>query len=84
MSKFVVFGKFGIFSFFLITLSIGGEIMEILTNNQMQRIIAGEPFSVAAVMACLVTAIIAVICYRLFMSKSGSTTIPGGFKFTWS
>jgi hypothetical protein len=58
--------------------------MEILTVKKMQSIIAGEPFSIAAVMACLVTAIVAVICYRLFMSKSGSTTIPGGFKFTWS
>lgn len=72
------------FFIFSIILFIGGEIMEVLTNNQMSRIIAGEAFTIAAVMACLVTAIVAVICYRLFMSKSGSTTIPGGFKFTWS
>ena len=43
-----------------------------------------ELFTIAAVMACLAAAIVAVICYRLFMSSSGSTTIPGGFKFTWS
>ena len=72
------------FFIFSIILFIGGEIMEVLTNNQMSRIIAGEAFTIAAVMACLVTAIVAVICYRLFMSSSGSTTIPGGFKFTWS
>ena len=28
-------------------------------------------------------AIAAVIVYKIFLSKEGSTTIPGGWKFTW-
>lgn len=55
-----------------------------LTNCEMGLIKAGELFTIAAIMTCLTAAIVAVICYRLFMSKSGSTTIPGGFKFTWA
>lgn len=58
--------------------------MRILTKQEMAEIRGGEFFTIAAVMACLTAAIVAVICYRLFMSSSGSTTIPGGFKFTWS
>lgn len=58
--------------------------MKVLSEMEMLNVTGGEMFTVAAVMACLVAAIVAVICYRLFMSSSGSTTIPGGFKFTWS
>ena len=58
--------------------------MKYLTTFEMAEINGGELFTIAAVMACLAAAIVAVICYRLFMSSSGSTTIPGGFKFTWS
>ena len=58
--------------------------MKYLTTFEMAEIQGGELFTSAAVMACLAAAIVAVICYRLFMSSSGSTTIPGGFKFTWS
>ncbi len=58
--------------------------MEILSVREMESVTGGEIFTITAVMACLVAAVVAVICYRLFMSSSGSTTIPGGFKFTWS
>lgn len=57
--------------------------MRILEEKEMVKIQAGELITLTAVMACLVAALIAVICYRLFMSKKGSTTLPGGFKFTW-
>ena len=57
--------------------------MRILTEVEMSLVKVGELFTLAAVMACLAAAIVAVICYRLFMSKKGSTTLPGGFKFTW-
>jgi hypothetical protein len=43
----------------------------------------GEGLTVAAVMAVLVASIVAVIVYRLFISKTGSAALPGGFKFTW-
>ncbi len=57
--------------------------MRILNDEEMSRIIGGEAITLTAVMAVLVTAIVAVIVYRLFMSNKGSTTLPGGWKFTW-
>lgn len=57
--------------------------MRILNDAEMLTIKGGELFTLATIMACLAAAIVAVICYRLFMSSSGSTTLPGGFKFTW-
>lgn len=57
--------------------------MRELTKEEMIATSAGEPITIAAVMSVLAAAIVAVICYRLFMSKKGETTLPGGFKFTW-
>ncbi len=57
--------------------------IKILSDSEMNNIHGGELVTLTAVMAVLATAIIAVVVYRLFRSKSGSTTIPGGFKFTW-
>ncbi len=54
-----------------------------LTAQEMNLVKGGEVITLTAVMAVLATAIIAVVVYRLFMSKEGSATIPGGFKFTW-
>ena len=56
----------------------------ILNDLEMSQVKGGEPITLTTVMAILATAIVAVVVYRLFMSKSGSTTIPGGFKFTWN
>ena len=53
----------------------------VLTREELEAIKPGEAISIAAVMAILVTAIVAVIVYRIFMSNSGEATIPGGFKF---
>ncbi len=58
-------------------------LMTKLTAQEMNLIKGGEVITLTAVMAVLATAIIAVVVYRLFMSKEGSATIPGGFKFTW-
>lgn len=58
-------------------------VMNKLTTQEMQSVKGGEIITLTAVMAVLATAIIAVIVYRLFMSREGSATIPGGFKFTW-
>ena len=57
--------------------------MKILNDLELQNIKGGEPLALTAVMAALATAIVAVIVYRLFMSEEGSTTLPGGWKFTW-
>ena len=40
--------------------------------------------TLAAVMAVLSAAVIAVIVYKLFLSKKGTAQVPGGWKFTWN
>ncbi len=50
---------------------------------EMQSIKGGEAITLTAVLAVLAVAIVAVVCYRLFMSSSGSVTLPGGYKFNW-
>ena len=57
--------------------------MRELSFSEMENVIGGEPITLTAVMAIMSIAVVAVIIYRLFMSKSGSTTLPGGFKFSW-
>lgn len=54
-----------------------------LTEDELKLYKPGEAISIATVMAVLLTAIISVIVYRIFMSSSGSAAIPGGFKFSW-
>ena len=64
----------------------GGSIMkyQLLTEQEMREQVSGEALTLTAVMAVLATAIIAVIVYRMFMSKKGSATVPGGWKFSWN
>ena len=57
---------------------------KILTEQEMANTRGGEAISVATVMTVLCAAVIAVVIYRLFMSKKGSATVPGGWKFTWN
>ena len=54
-----------------------------LSINECENIITGEVISLTAVMAIVAIAVAAVIVYRLFMSKEGSATMPGGWKFSW-
>ena len=56
----------------------------ILSDDEMANVHGGEAITVASVMAVLCAAVMAVVIYRLFMSKKGTTTIPGGWKFTWN
>ena len=58
--------------------------MKILNDQELDLIKGGEPLTLATVLAVLATAIVAVIVYRLFMSEEGSSTLPGGWKFTWN
>lgn len=53
-----------------------------LTDSEMMTLKGGE-ITIAAVIGVMSAALIAVIIYRLFMSDKGSTTLPGGFKFSW-
>jgi len=57
---------------------------EILNEDELENCVSGEAITLTAVMAVLATAIIAVVAYRLFMSKKGSATVPGGWKFSWN
>lgn len=56
----------------------------LLTEEEMISTKGGEAITVASVMAILCAAVVAVVIYRLFMSNKGSTTLPGGWKFTWN
>ena len=53
-----------------------------LTEEECRNITTGA-VTLTAVMAICAIAIVAVVVYRMFMSKEGSTAIPGGWKFTW-
>lgn len=55
-----------------------------LNENEMANIYGGEAITVASVMAVLCAAVMAVVIYRLFLSKKGTATVPGGWKFTWN
>lgn len=54
-----------------------------LSELDKREIKFGEGITLTAIMAICAIAVVAVIVYRLFLSKEGSTTIPGGWKFTW-
>lgn len=56
---------------------------EKLTSYEASLTVGYEAISLAAVMTIMIIAIMTVIVYKIFTSRSGSTTIPGGFKFEW-
>ena len=61
----------------------GGLLMKrVLSEKECKEIVTGE-ITLAAVMAICAIAIVAVVVYRMFMSKEGSSSIPGGWKFSW-
>ncbi len=53
-----------------------------LSNYELETIKTGE-VALTTVFAICAIAILAVVVYRMFMSSEGSTTAPGGWKFTW-
>lgn len=53
-----------------------------LTTLEASQIKTGE-VTLTAVFAICAIAIVAVIVYKLFVSKEGGTTAPGGWKFNW-
>lgn len=57
--------------------------MRKLENVEMEVLKGGEALTLTMVIAVMSAALIAVICYRLFVSKAGSTTLPGGYRFEW-
>ena len=55
-----------------------------LTLNECEEIITGEAISLTVVMSVIAISLMAVIVYKLFTSKKGNTTVPGGWKFSWN
>lgn len=53
-----------------------------LTDEQCSNITTGE-IALTSILAVCAIAIVAVVIYKMFMSKEGGTTIPGGWKFSW-
>ncbi len=56
--------------------------MRKLTNQELKETLTGE-LTLAAVLTVLAVSLMAVVIYKLFISKEGSSQIPGGWKFTW-
>lgn len=56
--------------------------MRKLSKDELAEIKPGE-LTLAAVLAVFAVSLMAVVVYKLFMSKEGSSAIPGGWKFTW-
>jgi len=54
-----------------------------LMSEELDNIRVGEAITLAAIMTVLVISIITVVVYRLFISKSSSVKIPGGWQFVW-
>ena len=54
-----------------------------LNDEEMKNIEGGEAITLTGIMAILAIAIIVVVCYRFFISPSGSVELPGGFEFEW-
>ena len=53
-----------------------------LSNKDMKTIVTGE-VALATVMAICAIALMSVVIYKIFMSNEGSSTVPGGWKFSW-
>ena len=54
-----------------------------LTKEEADQIMVGEAVTLTAVLAVVAAAVIAIVAYKLFLSKKGSATI-GGWKFSWN
>ena len=55
-----------------------------LSTKECDEIITGEAIALTTVMAVMAISLMAVIVYKLFTSKKGTTAVPGGWKFTWN
>lgn len=55
-----------------------------LSMIECDEIITGEAISLTVVMSVVAISLMAVIVYKLFSSKKGATTVPGGWKFSWN
>ncbi|MCQ2815197.1 MAG: hypothetical protein MJ227_02775 [Bacilli bacterium] len=56
----------------------------LLTEEELQNHYVGAAITLTTVMAVIASALMAVVIYKLFISNKGTTTVPGGWKFTWN
>ena len=54
-----------------------------MSEKELNEKIVGS-ISVTTVMAVMCIAVMAVVVYKLFLSSKGSTSVPGGWKFSWA
>ena len=52
------------------------EELRVLSDEECKEIKGGEAITLTGVMAILAIAIVAVICYRFFVSAKGDVTLP--------
>ena len=57
---------------------------ELMTSEELNETAGGAAISLTAVISVLAAAVIAVVVYKLFVSKKGTAQVPGGWKFTWN
>lgn len=58
--------------------------MRELAKEEMQSIKGGEPISILLVMTYLAVAFVTVAIWKLYTSKEGKFSFPGGFEFQWN
>ena len=54
-----------------------------LEKSELQTLKPGEAMTLAAVLSILAISLMAIVCYRLFVSGKGSARLPGGWAFSW-
>lgn len=57
--------------------------MKKLNDFELKMVEGGEAITLSAVMAVLAISIVAMVCYRFFLSNKGEVELPGGFTFKW-
>ena len=55
-----------------------------LTNQEMASQTVGGAVTIVTVMTVALIAIMTAVFFQLMMSKKGTVTVPGGWKFTWN
>lgn len=57
---------------------------QLLSEKELSSTYSTGAVTLTTVLAILSAAIIAVVVYKLFVSKKGSASVPGGWKFSWN
>lgn len=54
-----------------------------LSDRELENSRPGEAVTLAAVAAIMAIGILAVVIYKLFVSKTSTVKLPGGYTFEW-